>query len=57
MPFFLPPGQLDNPDLRIAEYPLDRRPWTKPGESVSVQQALPRGHPAIMTDFSLVENN
>jgi len=52
MPFFLPPTQLDNPGLRIAEYPLDRRPWTKPGESVRVQQALLRCHPAIMPDFS-----
>jgi len=54
--FFLTPRQPNNPGLRIAEYPLERRPWTKPGESVCVQQALSRCHPVIMTDFSRASN-
>ena len=40
-PFFLPADQPNNPSLRIAESPLERGPWTQPGEAVGVQQALP----------------
>ena len=42
---------MNNPRRRIAEYPGDGGPGTKPGESISVQKALGFCHPIIMPDF------
>lgn len=53
MPFFLTPIKPDDPGLRIAEYPLDRCLWTKPGEPIFVQQSPDFFHPVIIRIFLL----
>jgi trans-aconitate methyltransferase len=53
----LTPLQPDDPGLRVAKYPRNRGPWTKPGESVLIQQAPLLCHPEIMPKISLDLNS